>query len=135
MPRSATLVEAYSRCVNTQRPFREVLAADYPWCEPHLEAIAELFQAFIARKRAGGLLDFDDLLLYWRALLGHEELGPHLAGMFDHVLVDEYQDVNTLQVDIVRALRPEGRGLTVVGDDAQAIYGFRGADARHLQEL
>ncbi|MHB8506553.1 MAG: ATP-dependent helicase, partial [Acidimicrobiales bacterium] len=135
MPRSATLVEAYSRCINTQRPLREVLAVDYPWCEPHLEAMAELFRAFTARKRAAGLVDFDDLLLYWRALLGHEELGRELAGLFDHVLVDEYQDVNTLQVDIVRALRPDGRGLTVVGDDAQAIYGFRGADARHLHDL
>ena len=55
--------------------------------------------------------------------------------MFDHVLVDEYQDVNALQVEIVRALRPDGRGLTVVGDDAQAIYGFRGADARYLHDL
>jgi DNA helicase-2/ATP-dependent DNA helicase PcrA len=97
--------------------------------------MAELFRAFTARKRAAGLVDFDDLLLYWRALLGHEELGRELAGLFDHVLVDEYQDVNTLQVDIVRALRPDGRGLTVVGDDAQAIYGFRGADARHLHDL
>jgi DNA helicase-2/ATP-dependent DNA helicase PcrA len=135
MPRSATLVEAYSRCINTQRPLREVLAVDYPWCEPHLEATAELFRAFTARKRASALVDFDDLLLYWRALLGHDELGPQLAGLFDHVLVDEYQDVNTLQVDIVRHLRPGGRGLTVVGDDAQAIYGFRGADARHLHDL
>ena len=69
------------------------------------------------RPQAGGRasLDFDDLLLYWRALLRHEALGPHVAGGFDHVLVDEYQDVNTLQVDIVRALRPDGRGLTVVG--------------------
>ena len=135
MPRSATLVEAYSRCINTQRPLREVLAVDYPWCEPHLEPMAELFRAFTARKRAGALVDFDDLLLYWRALLGHDELGPQLAALFDHVLVDEYQDVNSLQVDIVRALRPGGRGLTVVGDDAQAIYGFRGADARHLHDL
>jgi DNA helicase-2/ATP-dependent DNA helicase PcrA len=58
-----------------------------------------------------------------------------MAEMFDHVLVDEYQDVNALQVEIVRALRPGGRGLTVVGDDAQAIYGFRGSDARYLHEL
>ncbi|MGH9019206.1 MAG: ATP-dependent helicase, partial [Acidimicrobiales bacterium] len=135
MPRSATLVAAYSRCVNTQRPLGEVVAGDFPWCEPHLEAMAELFAAYTERKRAAAMLDFDDLLLYWRALLGHAELGRHLAAGYDHVLVDEYQDVNTLQVDIVRALRPDGRGLTVVGDDAQAIYGFRGADARHLHDL
>ena len=61
--------------------------------------------------------------------------GRHMIEMFDHVLVDEYQDVNALQVEIVRALRPDGRGLTVVGDDAQAIYGFRGSDARYLHQL
>src|SRR5580692_6695605 len=82
MPRSATLVDAYSRCVNTQRPLREVLAVDFPWCEPHLDAMANLFRAFTDRKRAAGLLDFDDLLLYWRALLTHEEIGPHLASQF-----------------------------------------------------
>jgi DNA helicase II / ATP-dependent DNA helicase PcrA len=135
LPRSSTLVEVYSRCVNTQRPLREVLAVDFPWCKPHLEAIADLFRAFTQRKRSSGHLDFDDLLLYWRALLGHDQLGPHLAGGFDHVLVDEYQDVNSLQVEIVNRLRPDGQGLTVVGDDAQAIYGFRGADASHLHDL
>jgi DNA helicase-2/ATP-dependent DNA helicase PcrA len=135
LPRSATLVEIHSRCVNRGQRLPEVLSADYPWCEPHFDAIASLFRAFEARKRKSRLLDFDDLLLFWRALLRHETLGPELADRFDYVLVDEYQDVNALQVDIVRALAPEGRGLTVVGDEAQAIYGFRGADARHLREV
>ncbi len=135
LPRSATLVEIYSRCVNTGRTLHEVVPVEYPWCEPHREAIASLFRAYAARKRASGLLDFDDLLLYWRALLGKAELGRHLADRFDYVLVDEYQDVNRLQVEIVQRLAPEGRGLTVVGDEAQAIYGFRGADSRHLREL
>jgi DNA helicase-2/ATP-dependent DNA helicase PcrA len=134
-PRSATLVDVYSRCVNTRQRLGEVLATDFPWCEPHIEAIAALFRAYVARKRAKGQVDFDDLLLLWRAALGDERLGPAMVEMFDHVLVDEYQDVNALQVEIVRELRPGGRGLTVVGDDAQAIYGFRGADARYLQEL
>ena len=89
----------------------------------------------MSRKRERSQLDFDDLLLYWRAALVDERIGPQLASLFDHVLVDEYQDVNALQVDIVRLLAPAGRGLTVVGDDAQAIYGFRGADACHLHEL
>ena len=135
VPRSATLVEVYSRCVNTRQRLGEVLATDFPWCEPHTEAIAGLFRAYVARKRAKGQVDFDDLLLLWRAALGDERLGPRMTEMFDHVLVDEYQDVNALQVEIVRALRPGGRGLTVVGDDAQAIYGFRGADARYLHDL
>jgi DNA helicase-2/ATP-dependent DNA helicase PcrA len=107
----------------------------FPWCEPHAEAIAGLFKAYVSRKRAKGQVDFDDLLLLWRAALADDRLGPHMIEMFDHVLVDEYQDVNALQVEIVRALCPDGRGLTVVGDDAQAIYGFRGADARYLHDL
>ncbi len=135
VPRSATLVEIYSRCVNTRHRLSEVLATGFPWCEPHGDAIAELFKAYVSRKRAKGEVDFDDLLLLWRAALADDRLGPHMTGMFDHVLVDEYQDVNALQVEIVRALRPDGRGLTVVGDDAQAIYGFRGADARYLHHL
>jgi DNA helicase-2/ATP-dependent DNA helicase PcrA len=134
-PRPATLVDIYSRCINTGRPLRQLLPVHYPWCEPHQEAIAALFRAFTQRKRRSSVLDFDDLLLHWRALLDHPELGRHLARRYRFVLVDEYQDVNTLQVDIVRRLAPEGAGLTVVGDQAQAIYGFRGADPRHLPEM
>lgn len=134
-PRSGTLAAIYSRCVNTGRTLHEVVPVEYPWCEPHLEPIASLFRAFTERKRKSALVDFDDLLLYWRALLGQEELGRHLAGHYDYVLVDEYQDVNRLQVDIVHGLAPEGRGLTVVGDEAQAIYGFRGAEGRGLRDL
>lgn len=134
-PKAGTLVDIYSRCVNTTKPLNEVVAVDFPWCEPHLAAIGELCKAYVTRKRSRQQLDFDDLLLYWRAALLDEVLGGHMSSMFDHVLVDEYQDVNTLQVDIVRRLRPGGRGLTVVGDDAQAIYGFRGADAAHLHDL
>jgi DNA helicase-2/ATP-dependent DNA helicase PcrA len=135
VPRSATLVDVYSRCVNTRHRLGEVLATDFPWCEPHAAAIAMLFRAYVSRKRANGQVDFDDLLLLWSAALSDDRLGPRMAEMFDHVLVDEYQDVNALQVEIVRALRPGGRGLTVVGDDAQAIYGFRGSDSRYLHDL
>jgi DNA helicase-2/ATP-dependent DNA helicase PcrA len=134
-PRSATLVDIYSRCINNELPLRELLPAQYPWCEPHLGAIAELFRDFTARKRRSGLLDFDDLLLCWRALLAHAELGSELSRRFSYVLVDEYQDVNSLQVDIVRLLVPGGRGLTVVGDPAQAIYGFRGSAPERLRSL
>ena len=97
--------------------------------------MAGLFRAFTARKRKSALLDFDDLLLYWRALVGQDGWGQQLSERFDYVLVDEYQDVNGLQVDIVRALAPGGRGLTVVGDEAQAIYGFRGSAAGQLRHL
>ena len=134
-PRADTLVDVYSRAVNTGRPARTVIGELFPWCEPHTEAILGLFRGYTARKRAAGLLDFDDLLLAWRSLLTDPTVGPALAGRWDHLLVDEYQDVNQVQVDIVRLLRPDGAGLTVVGDDAQAIYGFRGADAAHLTDL
>jgi len=134
-PRADTLVDAYSRAVNTGRPARAVLAAEFPWCDRHTGNILDLFRGYMARKRAVSLLDFDDLLLAWRSLLTDPTLGPTIAGHWDHVLVDEYQDVNQVQVDIVRLLCPDGIGLTVVGDDAQAIYGFRGADPAHLTDL
>lgn len=134
-PRSATLVDIYSRCINNESPLRELVPAQYPWCEPHLDAIAELFRDFTVHKRRSGLLDFDDLLLCWRALLANEALGPELSGRYAFVLVDEYQDVNSLQVDIVRLLVPQGKGLTVVGDPAQSIYGFRGSAPEHLRSL
>jgi DNA helicase-2/ATP-dependent DNA helicase PcrA len=134
-PRAQTMLDIYSRTVNAQTPLAQVLAESFPWCEEHRDALAEIFRAYGARKRALGLLDLDDLLLYWRALAGDEVIGPRMAGDFDHVLVDEYQDVNGLQVDIVRGLRPANSGLTVVGDDFQAIYGFRAASARHILDF
>jgi DNA helicase-2/ATP-dependent DNA helicase PcrA len=134
-PRKGTLADIYSRTVNMQSPLSEVLAERFPWCLPHLDEIGSIFRAYGERKRAGQLLDLDDLLLYWRALAVHEHAGAKLAVMFDHVLVDEYQDVNGLQVDIVQALRTSNRGLTVVGDDLQAIYGFRAASAEHILDF
>ena len=134
-PRAQTMLDIYSRTVNAQTPLAEVLAESFPWCEEHRDALGEIFRAYGARKRALGLLDLDDLLLYWRALATDEVIGPRMAGDFDHVLVDEYQDVNGLQVDIVRGLRAAQGGLTVVGDDFQAIYGFRAASARHILDF
>jgi DNA helicase-2/ATP-dependent DNA helicase PcrA len=94
--------------------------------------MSTLFRAYAARKRALCVIDLDDLLLYWRALAQDEVVGPALEHAFDHVLIDEYQDVNGLQVEIVRSLRNRQRELTVVGDDLQAIYGWRGASADHI---
>ena len=134
-PRAQTMLDIYSRTVNAQTPLEEVLTESFPWCEEHRDALAETFRAYGARKRALALLDLDDLLLYWRALATDEVIGPRMAGTFDHVLVDEYQDVNGLQVDIVQSLRLQQPGVTVVGDDFQAIYGFRAASARHILEF
>jgi DNA helicase-2/ATP-dependent DNA helicase PcrA len=134
-PRAQTMLEIYSRTVNAQTPLSEVLVGHFPWCAEHREALAASLRAYGQRKRALGLLDLDDLLLYWRALAADERIGPAMAAAYEHVLVDEYQDVNGLQVDIVRSLRRAHPGLTVVGDDFQAIYGFRAASARHILEF
>ena len=131
-PRKGTVLDIYSRCVNAQQPLSEVLAESFPWCEDYVEELAGLFGLYGERKRELAVLDLDDLLLYWHALARHDVIGAQLGRMFEHVLVDEYQDLNALQVEIVRELRREQRGLTAVGDDAQAIYGFRAASAEHI---
>jgi DNA helicase-2/ATP-dependent DNA helicase PcrA len=134
-PKASTLVDIYSRSVSTGRAARQIVATEFGWVEPHIEQVITLLRGYVARKREHGLIDFDDLPLAWRSLLSDPVLGPDIAARWDHVLVDEYQDVNQTQVDIVRALRPDGRGLTVVGDDAQAVYAFRGSDSAHLLAL
>jgi ATP-dependent DNA helicase UvrD/PcrA len=131
-PRPGTLLDIYSRTVNFRRPLSDIVSEIFPWCEDHMEAMATLFKAYAARKRALGVLDLDDLLLYWHALAHDEVVGASLEDSFDHVLIDEYQDVNGLQLEIVRALRRRRRELTVVGDDLQAIYGWRAASAEHI---
>jgi DNA helicase-2/ATP-dependent DNA helicase PcrA len=132
LPKKGTLAALYSRTVNTGMPLEEVMAETTPWCVESIDEVASLFTAFVARKRSLGLLDFDDLLLYWRAAAQDDALGAELGSAFDHVLVDEFQDVNRLQLDVLVGLRQRDPRVTIVGDDAQAIYGFRGATARFL---
>jgi DNA helicase-2/ATP-dependent DNA helicase PcrA len=134
-PRAAACADIYTRCVNTQQTVAEVVRGGFPWCTEYTGQLAELFRGYVAHKRSHALVDFDDLLLLWRAALADPAAGPVLRGMFDAVLVDEYQDVNAVQADIVRLLQPEADCLTCVGDDAQAIYAFRGADPEHLHRL
>jgi len=134
-PRKGLLLDLYSRSVNTGRPLSETLSETAPWAADLVEPVAGVIKAYVARKRSRALLDFDDLLLYWRAAVRDDVLGRRLAGLFDAVLVDEYQDVNQLQVDIVHGLCAGDALLTAVGDDAQAVYGFRGASARHILDL
>lgn len=132
LPRKGTLTALYSRTVNTGVPLIEGMRQMTPWCSDSYEEVASVFSAFVARKRSLGLLDFDDLLLYWRAAVQDEHLAPELARAYDHILVDEFQDVNLLQLDVLVGLRRTDPRVTIVGDDAQAIYGFRGASARFL---
>jgi len=134
-PKKATLLDLYSRSVNTQRSLSTVIDEMAPWCADQVEPIAAICRAYVARKRVLGLVDFDDLLLYWRAAACDERMGRQLRAEIDHVCVDEYQDVNALQVDVLRALRADDARITVVGDDSQAVYGFRGASPRHLLDI
>ena len=131
-PMAPTCLAIYSRCVNTRLNLPEVLASNYPWCASHEHALAQLFAAFGESKLQQQSLDFDDLLLAWWHLMQAPAVGARLAGRFDHVLVDEVQDINRLQADILHALKPSGHGLTAVGDDAQSIYAFRGADVQQI---
>jgi DNA helicase-2/ATP-dependent DNA helicase PcrA len=134
-PRKETLASIYSRTVNAGMKLADVLAQDYPWCGEEIGGIRRIFTAYTGRKRDTNVLDYDDLLLYWKALGRSPQTGPSLARRFDHILVDEYQDTNLLQADILRAMRPSGSNVTVVGDDAQAIYGFRSATVRNILEF
>ena len=133
--RKQTLMAIYSRLVNASERLGDVLERDFPWCKDDAEDIAAVFDAYTARKRAQGVLDFDDLLVYLEVLLTATDRGPAIASMFDHVLVDEYQDTNRLQADILVALRADNDNITAVGDDAQAIYSFRAATVRNILDF
>ncbi|MEO0437723.1 MAG: ATP-dependent helicase [Pseudomonadota bacterium] len=131
-PRKETCLSIYSRVVNTRKTLDEVLSAVFPWCADWHEELRMLFRHFVRAKQRTESLDYDDLLLYWQQLMAEPELAKAVGARFDHVLVDEYQDTNVLQADILRAMKPEGTGLTVVGDDAQSIYSFRAADVENI---
>ena len=134
-PQKGTCLAIYSAVVNTRAALAEVLQASFPWCAEWEDALKRLFRAYVEAKQAQQVLDYDDLLLYWAQMVGEAELGAEIGGLFDHVLVDEYQDTNALQAAILLAMKPDGRGLTVVGDDAQSIYAFRGATVRNILDF
>ncbi len=134
-PLKATCLSIYSRAVNAAEPLDEVLRKQFPWCASWEQGLRALFDAYVEAKQAQHVLDYDDLLLYWGELMQVPELAHDIGARFDHVLVDEYQDTNALQAAILRALKPDGAGLMVVGDDAQAIYSFRAATVRNILDF
>ncbi|PZU93651.1 MAG: ATP-dependent DNA helicase [Chelatococcus sp.] len=134
-PTKGTCLSIYSRCVNAEQVIEEVLKLSYPWCAGWAAELKALFAAYVDAKQQQNVLDYDDLLLYWAQAVTDPELAADLGGRFDHVMVDEYQDTNRLQSSILLALKPDGRGLTVVGDDAQSIYSFRAATIRNILDF
>ncbi|HSY06355.1 MAG TPA: ATP-dependent helicase [Steroidobacteraceae bacterium] len=131
-PRKETCLQIYSNRVNTRTSLAATLEQSYPWCAQWQEDLTRLFRAYVEQKQHARLLDYDDLLLYWHGMMAEPRLAQHIGAHFDHVLVDEYQDTNRLQAEIVLALKPDGSGLAVVGDDAQAIYSFRAAAVENI---
>src|SRR5205807_1456104 len=107
----------------------------FPWCLDWEDDLKRLFASYVESKQRDNVLDYDDLLLWWAQMVAEPALAAELGGMFDHVLVDEYQDTNSIQSDILLGMKPDGRGLTVVGDDAQSIYSFRAATVRNILDF
>ena len=147
-PRKGTLAAVYSRCVNAREKLADVLVRQFPWVKEHHDGLKAVFEQYTQRKREQHVLDYDDLLLYWHALM-HSPAAPEVAGRFDHVLVDEYQDTNLIQAELLQQMirhQPNAnvcndgtagpsRGIMVVGDDAQSIYSFRAATVRNILDF
>jgi len=134
-PLKTTCLAIYSRCINAELGVEDVLRRHFPWRSDWTEQLKELFAGYVEAKQRQNVLDYDDLLLYWAQMMLDPAMAAEVAGLFDHVLVDEYQDTNRLQASILLAMKPDGRGLTVVGDDAQSIYGFRAATVRNILDF
>jgi DNA helicase II / ATP-dependent DNA helicase PcrA len=134
-PLKGSCLSIYSRVVNSREPLSLVLQSTFPWCNEWESELKTLFGAYVDAKQEQNVLDYDDLLLFWSEMAADRELGAELGGLFDHVLVDEYQDTNRLQAAIITGMKPDGRGVMVVGDDAQSIYSFRGATVRNILDF
>ena len=135
-PKKETLQHVYSRHVNTDIPVGALLRDEYAQFVEYEDDIARVFADYTRRKQERNLLDYDDLLLFWATLLEQvPALADRIAGLYDHILVDEYQDTNTLQSRILRGMCRTHRNITVVGDDAQSIYSFRGATIRNILDF
>jgi DNA helicase-2/ATP-dependent DNA helicase PcrA len=132
-PKKETLQYVYSRHINTGISIEDIIRDEYPQFVEYLPDFTKIYSDYISRKQARNLVDYDDLLLFWAMLLEvSPEIGGKIASLYDHVLVDEYQDTNVLQARILRGMCRTHANISVVGDDAQSIYSFRGANFRNI---
>jgi DNA helicase-2/ATP-dependent DNA helicase PcrA len=134
-PRKDTCLAIYSYTVNARCPLGETLEGAFPWCCEWETELRGLFRTYVEAKQRENVLDYDDLLLYWANMMEEPALARLVGERFDHILVDEYQDTNALQAEILLRIKPDGCGLTVVGDDAQSIYSFRAATVRNILDF
>jgi DNA helicase-2/ATP-dependent DNA helicase PcrA len=132
-PKAEVLADIYSFVVNTERPIDELLAEKFPYFLPLLEQIKEVHARYEKRKKSTNSLDFDDLLeKTLRMLKEHDEIAAFYRRQFQFILVDEYQDTNKIQADFIDLLAAEHQNVMVVGDDAQSIYSWRGANFQNI---
>jgi DNA helicase-2/ATP-dependent DNA helicase PcrA len=132
-PKADMLGDIFSLAVNTHKPVRQILDEQYDRFSHLAGQIADIQQRYAARKRTTNAMDFDDLLVLWLKLLQeHEEVRELYQRRFQFILVDEYQDTNRLQSDLIDLLAARHQNVMVVGDDAQSIYAWRGANYRNI---
>jgi DNA helicase-2/ATP-dependent DNA helicase PcrA len=135
-PKADVLADIFSFVVNTERPMEELLAEKFPYFLPLLEQIKDVQSRYERKKKATNSLDFDDLLeKTLRMLIEHEHIVRFYRRQFQFILVDEYQDTNKIQADFIDLLAREHQNVMVVGDDAQSIYSWRGANFQNILEF
>ena len=135
-PKKSTLLDIYSKSINKVTQTKKIIANEFPQFEHCTDKIIEIHKAYVAYKRENSVLDYDDLLLYIKLLLeNNDQLRKRLSNEYKYIMVDEYQDTNTLQADVIKLLASEHHNIMAVGDDAQSIYSFRGANYRNILDF
>ncbi len=135
-PKKNTILEIYSKSVNKETPTKQIIEEEFPQFAHCEDKIIEIHKAYVGYKRENSVLDYDDLLLYIKLLLeNNEQLRKNLSNQYKYIMVDEYQDTNTLQADVIKLLASEHNNIMAVGDDAQSIYSFRGANYRNILDF
>lgn len=134
-PKKDIISNIYSISVNSLKEIGEVIFETYPHIEEYTTPIKKVLALYEQKKRQSNTMDFNDLLKYWLKILETDELCKKYSGIFKYILVDEYQDTNRIQFEIIKRLCSVHKNILVVGDDAQSIYSFRGADINNLLDF
>ncbi len=135
-PKASLVKDIFSYAINTMESIENVLFDRFPFFLSLKEELSIIHTQYTEKKKNMNAMDFDDLLFYWHKLLEeNKDLREYYSGVFSHILVDEYQDTNRIQAEIVDFMGMLNRNIMVVGDDAQSIYSFRGANFKNIMEF